>query len=1118
MPTSGATGNAAVASLVLHGTARCELTDGRTVHLEAKDALLFAWLALEGPTPRAKLAALLWPEADSEHARAALRQRLARLKRNLGFEPIGAGDVAALQGLAVASVADAAAVLLAGVEPDPDSDIGAWLASRRDAGRSARIEALAAQASQAEAAGELAAALHHAQALVEFDPTSEHAHRRVMRLHYLRGDSGAALAAHERCKEALKRLLGVALSPETEQLARQIAATRAGQAPAIAARAPVPVTLLRTPRLIGRDTDWNALVAAWDENAAVLVIGDPGMGKTRLIGDFARSRGGVLSIDARPGDGRVPYALLSRLLRPVLAMLAEPPPRGVTDELARLLPELGSAQPIGSNADRTRFLNAVDATLRAAATQGLSGLVVDDLQFADAASVEVLQRLLGAGLGLRWIVAYRPVELAAEAQALCSELLQGDSARTRRLDPLTVIQIAELIDSLDVAELDGAKLAPALARHTGGNPLFLLETLKAMLTGAGRANGRAKSGAMVLPAAVNVTSLIERRIGRLSNDAVRLARCAAVAGQDFSSELAAQVLGVKLMDLVDGWAELEAAQVLRDGAFVHDLIHEAALASVPAPIAVQLHAEIAAFLEGREVDPARVATHWLEGGQPNKALPHMKAAAQAARRALMIQQAVHWYGSAVDILERDGESDAAFDLWHECTRMADDITDMDLEGQAVERLEALARTPRQQARAAYMRCTLIGRQGRHEHALAHARQALELIGRADDPALYLAIEFDMITSLLRLERSAEASAFLDAAMPHCEQLLELPDADEIYANLGVMHGMLDRREEGARLLRQAAELSARRGKTINTITIMVNLGVNRVLVGRSGEALDALQSAWRLINTIDPADRPPIANAARMLATVHQRLGDYVKAVPLIEQAIALGDAQHPMFVVAFLASQGRMFAELGQFARARQSFQAARARPLPAPRYLVSARISELWLSWAMGRPDPALLDDAWRHIPPKSRSSLTIDVILARARFIDETKACAQVRQARTEARDKQLFGVVLNAEVQLARLLLQRGLKDKAAGHARAAMTLSQSYSPDDMYIGEIWLAAWHALHAVGDPEAEAVLAHAAAWVRKTAETTVPAEFRDSFLNRNPVNLELLRIAARELVAAH
>ena len=126
--------------------------------------------------------------------------------------------------------------------------------------------------------------------------------------------------------------------------------------------------------------------------------------------------------------------------------------------------------------------------------------------------------------------------------------------------------------------------------------------------------------------------MIERRIARLSADAVRLARCAAVAAPDFSIELASHVLGLRTLDLADPCAELEAAQVLRDGAFVHDLIYESALASVPAPVARQLHAEVAAFLQQRQGEPARLAQHWVQAGESAPAGAAFLAAAERSRR------------------------------------------------------------------------------------------------------------------------------------------------------------------------------------------------------------------------------------------------------------------------------------------------------------------------------------------------------------------------------------------------------------------------------------------------------------------------------------------------------
>ena len=103
-----------------------------------------------------------------------------------------------------------------------------------------------------------------------------------------------------------------------------------------------------------------------------------------------------------------------------------------------------------------------------------------------------------------------------------------------------------------------------------------------------------------MPAPTQVGILIERRLTKLSPEALKLARLAAIAGPDFSVEIAASILRRHILDIADTWHELEAAQVIRDQAFAHDLIYEATLKSIPAAIARSLHGEVAKLLETRK--------------------------------------------------------------------------------------------------------------------------------------------------------------------------------------------------------------------------------------------------------------------------------------------------------------------------------------------------------------------------------------------------------------------------------------------------------------------------------------------------------------------------------------
>src|SRR5262245_28760585 len=143
--------SAAFPHLRLRGAPSCALPDGRVVDLEAKDALLLAFLAIEGQTARAAIAERLWPDADSERARGNLRARLLRLKQRAGAELISSGPHAALAD-GVTHDLDDESELLTPVALEEAGGFGDWLEAARLARKARRAEALAAASAQAEAA------------------------------------------------------------------------------------------------------------------------------------------------------------------------------------------------------------------------------------------------------------------------------------------------------------------------------------------------------------------------------------------------------------------------------------------------------------------------------------------------------------------------------------------------------------------------------------------------------------------------------------------------------------------------------------------------------------------------------------------------------------------------------------------------------------------------------------------------------------------------------------------------------------------------------------------------------------------------------------------------------
>jgi predicted ATPase len=170
------------------------------------------------------------------------------------------------------------------------------------------------------------------------------------------------------------------------------------------------------------------------------------------------------------------------------------------------------------------------------------------------------------------------------------------------LEPLDDEALAALLASLDLGH--DRRLAPSLQRLTGGNPQFLIETLKSAH------DGRIEellSGAATTPAAV--TEIIERRLDHLDPLALRVARTIAVLDQPADADALAAITGRSAFDVTEALAGLEAAQVLRDGDFVHDLLRETVARLTPAATRAWLHGRVADRLEGTAADPRRVAHH-----------------------------------------------------------------------------------------------------------------------------------------------------------------------------------------------------------------------------------------------------------------------------------------------------------------------------------------------------------------------------------------------------------------------------------------------------------------------------------------------------------------------------
>ena len=1088
--------------LRLRGAPSCDFGAGRAVPLEPKDAVLLAYLCIEGDTARALFVARMWPEVDEPRARANLRQRLLRMRRSTGIDLVGGGAQLAIAA-GVGHDLGGHEELLAALSLEEAGGLGEWLERARSARLAARIEALAAQASRHEGAQRLAQAIVVAQRIIEVDPVSEHAHRRLMRLHYLRGDRAAALCVYERAAALLASELAARPSAETEHLRYQIEAS-----PPSAVRAgPMPIVLLRPPRMVGRAHELEVLVAALTAGHHALVAGDAGMGKSRLLAELGHVKA-TLAVQGRPGDVHRPYVVLARLIRALHDIGLRPGP-GACRELARIAPEIGTVPQ--TRFDRVGLENAVEELLEVAATR-LDALVIDDLQFADVASIEALLGAVGASAQARLVFGVR----IAEGDAVISLLRRslGESARLEEivLAALPDAAIEALLDSLSLPMLAPASLAQALARHTGGNPQFILETLKALFHGGGAPV--LHDGRLPLPRSVGM--LIEMRLKQLSAPAVKLARLAAIAGLDFSPALAAAVLHCDPLDFADAWAELEAAAVLLDHHFAHDLVYESTLAGVPAAIARSLHAEVAAVLTQQGSALPRIARHWLQAGAGAKALPLLLAAGREAKAATRNQEAVEHLDSAARVQAESGDGAGEFES---LLALGDCLIDLDrrerLDAAIARLLELSSDDARRRARALELQGRTLLARARFGPALAAGQQALALALAAGDASTAFEARLVMTQSLIKLLRLAEAEAVLFAARGFAQsgattrQSLDFNGASAWLVLAG-------ERFEESRLLWQKVEATATELQMPRYVATA--LGYLTLCEGNIGAYRQAAATGerWRQFLLDHSFSGEAQEHVDLNLAYVYLNLGRFAEALAALQRA----ETQRVADRANLHARYAAVFAALGQFARVRQHLEAmAESEPL-TPGMQLTRMLLDLRMDRIGGRRRlqaegvEAMLAQAERVAGSSPKSLPRVRWLLARAEFLDGDEAVQAARQALQLASAKGMHGGRISAETLLASALLKSGDAAAALPSVRVALAMIGTHEPDFLYLPVVGQVAYDVLVQNGESREsrDAVLRATVDWIQCTAAHHVPAEFRDSFLHRNPVNAALLAAVTR------
>jgi ATP/maltotriose-dependent transcriptional regulator MalT len=378
--------------------------------------------------------------------------------------------------------------------------------------------------------------------------------------------------------------------------------------------------------LVGRARELAELEGALDQLAAgepcfVRIVGEPGIGKSRLLAEICR-RGedrGYLVLDGRAAEFErdIPFGLIVDALNDYVGSLPPPVLRALDEdlvqELAAIFPSLprqpGGAASGGEGAERYRLHYAVRSVLERLTKSQPMLLALDDVHWADAASVEMLTHLVRRFRGpLLTAVAYRqaPTRLLA---ALDGTGRTGPGSRLE-LAPLTSQEAQRLIGP----EVDDATRA-ILFRESGGNPFYIEQLVRASHRHRIRAARRSDRSREAVPRAV--IAAIHEELIAVSDESRLILEGAAVAGESFEPELIGAIAERKLAPVLGALDELLEFDFIRPTdaprrfRFRHPIVRRAVYDGMPPGWRIGAHARAAAALAAAHA-PASARAHHVE--------------------------------------------------------------------------------------------------------------------------------------------------------------------------------------------------------------------------------------------------------------------------------------------------------------------------------------------------------------------------------------------------------------------------------------------------------------------------------------------------------------------------
>ena len=682
---------------------------------------------------------------------------------------------------------------------------------------------------------------------------------------------------------------------------------------------------------VGRAGEIQQLDAALGHSRAgrgqiVVITGEPGVGKSRLLWQFIhshRTTGCRILEAASSSYGQVTsYLPVTELLRGYFHIEESDHTRTVREKVSGTLRSLDrTLEPVlpallamlevpvedevwkglEPSARRQRTLDAVRCLLlRESRVQPLV-VVFEDLQWADPETRAVVQGLADT-LGdarLLLLVSHRPGHPHRWGnQARFTEI------RIQPLGPTTATELLRVLIGTD-ASLDGLK--ELLIERTGGNPLFLEESVRTLVETTALVGGRGayRLGESIhsirVPASVH--AVLAARVDRLPVQEKHLLQAAAVIGQDVPFALLEAVAEVDASDVRRGLARLQAAELLYEASlfpdleyrFRHALTHEVAYGTLLQPRRRELHGRIVEAVERLYADRLaehveRLAYHGVRAEMWGKAVPYLRETARRAAMRSAYSEAATAFEEALRALghlPQSPETKAqAIDLRLDSRVVLAPVGQYDRILEYMQEAELLAQELGDRRRLGLVLADMGARLrnvGDHRRALEASRRALGIAGELGDHGLRIEATYRLAQAYFAVGDFGHAmSGFLDTVLPVDSEALPPFFQAWPHAWLGVLFSHLGRFAEALEHAEQAMQIAVR---TQHPHTLIEAHGALAAVSLERGDVETARRVFERGVALLRPA-RVTDPNLLSGLGYAYALSGRLAEAVPLLEQTV----------------------------------------------------------------------------------------------------------------------------------------------------------------------------------------------------------------------------------------